>query len=96
MRSIKAQQTAGFTGLKILFSIIICTLIMILYVTGHVYIITLERKVHEIRNHQSELNIQINNLKIEAATLRKVHRIKKIAHEYLGMKIPEGAPKKLF
>ena len=50
MRSIKAQQNAGFAGLKILFSIIICTLIMILYVTGHAYIITLERKVYEIRN----------------------------------------------
>jgi len=96
MRSVKTQQNAGFAGLKILFSIIICTLIMILYVTGHAYIITLERKVYEIRNQQSELNIQINNLKIEAATLSKVRRIKKIAHEYLGMRIPEGAPKKLF
>ena len=96
MRSIKARQNVKFAGLKLLLSIIICTLILIFYLTGHVHIFALENKVHEIRNQHSELNIRINNLKIEAATLRKGRRIKNIAYEYLGMRIPEGAPERLF
>lgn len=96
MRSNKAQRTAKLRSLKLLFSIIICTLILILYVTEHVYIFTLEKKIHEIRNQHSDLNVQINNLKIEAAVLNKGRRITKIAQEYLGMRMPEGAPEKLF
>ena len=96
MHSIRTQRTVKFKGLKLLLSIIICTLILILYVTGTVYIIALENKVNEIRNQHSKLSIQINNLKIEVAALLKGSRIEIIAHEYLGMKMPEGAPEKLF
>ena len=52
--------------------------------------------MNEIRNRTSDLNTEINYLKIEDATLRKGSRIIKIAQECLGMRMHEGVPKKLF
>ena len=69
---------------------------MILYVSEHVYIISLEARVNELRNERAELIAHLTNLKVEFAGLRKGSRIKKIAHECLGMSLPEGAPEKLF
>ncbi len=96
MRSIKTQRSARFTNLKLLLFIIFCTFLLIIYVSGRVYIIILEKKVNEIRKQYSEINMKIDELKIDVAELSKGSRIKKIAQEYLSMKMPEGAPEKLF
>ena len=96
MRLNRTQRTKRLGSLKLYLSIIACTIILILYVSGQVYIFTLERKVNEIRNRTSDLNTEINYLKIEDATLRKGSRIIKIAQECLGMRMHEGVPKKLF
>ena len=40
--------------------------------------------------------VKLDNLRIEAASLRMGSRIKRIAHDSLGMRMPEGAPEKLF
>ena len=69
---------------------------MIFYVSEQVYIISLEARVHELRNERAKLIVHLTNLKVEFARLRKGSRIKKIAHECLGMSLPVGAPEKLF
>ena len=96
MHSIKTQQKIQFKSLNLYFLILICTLILILYVSGQVYIISLEKNVHELRNERLALESHVKDLRIEAAGLRKGSRIIKIAYECLGMSIHEGAPEKLF
>ncbi len=96
MHSIKARRKIQFKSLNLYLLILLCTLILILYVSDQVYIISLEKNVHELRSERLELEKHVTDLRIEAARLRKGSRIKKIAHEYLGMSMPEGAPEKLF
>ena len=96
MRSNKTLQKIQFRSLNLYLAIFLGTLILILYVSEQVYIISLETRVHELRNERSGLDANMRNLKIEFASLRKGSRIKKIAYECLGMSLPEGAPEKLF
>ena len=96
MRSDKTRRKIQFRSLNLCLAIFFGTLILILYVGKQVYIISLEKRVHELINEKSELDDHLKNLKIEFAGLRKGSRIKKIAHECLGMSLPEGAPEKLF
>ena len=96
MRAIKDQWSMKFKGLKFYLAIITVTLILILYMSGQVYIVTLEKNIIEIRKEHAILKTQIDNLTIEVASLLKGSRIIKFAQEYLDMTVPEGAPKKLF
>jgi len=96
MRTSKLQNGTRYGGLRFYLSIVIVTLIFILYQSERVYIYALGEKVQEIRKRNSELMMQINNLKIEVAELRSGTRIKKIAQDYLNMRMPEGAPERLF
>ena len=96
MLAMKNQWSMKFKGLKLYLAIIIVTLILILYTSGQVYIVTIEKNIIEIRKEHTSLKTQIDNLKIEDASLRKGSRIIKFAQEYLDMNVPEGAPKKLF
>lgn len=72
------------------------TILLSLFLTEQVYIISLEKKVIEIKKHKDKLSSEITNLKIETANLRKGSRIKTIAVDNLGLIMPEGAPEKLF
>ena len=96
MRLNKIQRTKKPGSLKLYLSIIACTMILILYVSEQVYIFALERKVNEIRSNISNLNTEIDYLRIEVTALRKGSRIINIAQECLGMSMPEGVPKRLF
>ncbi len=96
MRAMKDQWSMKFKGLKLYLAIIIVTLILILYTSGQVYIVTLEKNIIESRKEHAILKTQIDNLTIEVASLRKGSRIIKFAQVYLDMNVPEGAPKKLF
>ena len=96
MYSNKTRRKIQFRSLNLYLTIFFATLILILYVSGHGYIISLEQSVDELRNERSVRDEQLKNLKIEFAGLRKGSRIKKIAYECLGMSLPEGAPEKLF
>ncbi len=96
MRTKKTQRFIRFRGLKLYIAILLGTLILILYVSKQGYIISLESRVNGLIIERSELDAHLRNLKVEFALLRKGSRIKKIAHQYLGLSLPEGAPERLF
>ena len=76
---------------------ILCLILCLLFYLGiQMSILSLEDQVLRIRNQREMLEMEVKNLEVRAADLRKGSRIKKIAHERLGMEIPEGAPEKLF
>ena len=81
---------------KIFLLIITVTILLLIYVTEQLSIITLEKKVLELRKDRVQLETQLTSLGIEAAQLRRGVRIKMIAQDRLGMTVPEGAPEKLF
>lgn len=83
-------------NLKLFLLIIVCTLMLTVYVSGQVYIISLERSIIATSDEIADINNEIDHLRIEAAELSKGSRIKKIAYENLKMKMPEGTPQQLF
>lgn len=95
-RSTKLRKASGANNLKLLLAILLGTVILILYVSEEVYIISLEKRVNDLREQHEALEPLLDNLRIEAASLRTGSRIKRIAHDSLGMRMPEGAPEKLF
>jgi cell division protein FtsL len=76
--------------------IFVGTILLSLFLTERVYIISLEKKVIDIKKQREKISSEITNLKIDAADLRKGSRIKTIAVDSLGLIMPEGAPEKLF
>ncbi|MFC1541368.1 hypothetical protein ACFL50_02825 [Candidatus Latescibacterota bacterium] len=96
MRSIKNQRITKYKNLKLYLSIVICTLILSLYVSEQVFIISLERSITKINSDISEINNDIDLLSIEVADLRKGSRIKTIAFMNFKMKMPERTPQRLF
>ncbi len=95
-QSSKFWKASGANNLKLLLAIFLGTVILILYVGEEVYIISLEKSVNDLREQHEALEPLLDNLRIEAASLRMGSRIKRIAHDSLGMRMPEGAPEKLF
>ena len=81
---------------KLYLSIVLGTLLLILYVGGKAVILSLEEQVRELKRKHVVVDGQIKLLEIEAINLESAGRIKRIAHEQLGMVIPEGAPETLF
>ena len=96
VRMVKTQRKIKYRWLKLCLAIIAGTLMLILYVSGQGYIISLEKKVYEIKKQRLELDTHIDNLRVEDAELSKGERIRKIAQDCLGMNVPEEVPKKLF
>ena len=90
------KRISGINNGKFYLSVLLITLLLSLYITECVYIISLEKKMIETRREKDKLVSENTNLKIQAAVLRKGGRIKTIASENLGLIIPEGAPEKLF
>ena len=77
-------------------SIVLGTLLLILYVGGKAVILSFEEQVRELKRKHVVVEGQIKLLEIEAVNLKSAGRIKRIAYEQLGMVIPEGAPETLF
>ena len=96
MRSYVVHQPVKYNSFKFLLSIITFIFILILYVSEQVYIVSLEKKVSDLRQKNIWLKSTITNLQIKTADLHKGSRIKKIAFKNLGMTMPEGAPARLF
>ena len=71
-------------------------MMLIVYVSGQMYIISLERNITDISAEVEKVNDDIAHLRIEKAELRKGSRIKTFAFMNLKMKMPEGTPQRLF
>ncbi|MBA7586004.1 Cell division protein FtsL [subsurface metagenome] len=78
---------------SVVFSVII---LLVLYVGLQVASLTLGEQIREIQDTQAVVDIEIKQLEMEVAELRKGSRIKKIAIEELGLVMPEGAPVTLY
>ena len=76
--------------------IILCTVLMILYLSEEAGIVYLERSIYETSTGAETMRQEANRLRIEASNLKKSSRIKRIAVEELGMRMPEGLPQALF
>ena len=96
MRSIRNQRFAKNKNLNLILSIVVCTFILILYVSAQVYIISLERSINKISSDISVISNEIDHLRNEVAELSKGSRIKSIAYVNLKMKMPVGTPQRLF
>lgn len=76
--------------------ILAATLLSVLYVSEDVYILSLGKEIQKIKKDHAVLENENVSLKLKVAELRKGSRIKQIASDNLGMKMPVGAPRKLF
>ena len=81
---------------KLYLSIVLITFLLILYVGGKAVVLSLEEQVRELKHEHEVVYGQIKLLEIEAVNLESSSRIKRIAHEQLGMVMPVGAPETLF
>ncbi len=81
---------------KVFLSAAVVIILMIVYVAIQMYILTLEKRIHETRGACSDALETVEELKIKVAELSKAGRIKQIATEKIGLKIPVGAPDALY
>lgn len=95
MRTVSYNRPGWKTG-KWYRLILVCTVLMFLYVSEQVGIVTLERSIYQTASETETMRQEVNRLRIEAANLKKSSRIKRIAAEELGMTVPEGIPATLF
>lgn len=86
----------GLSRYKMILLILAGTAALILYISEQVYIYSLETTVFELRSERVQCQEEVDRLRIEAAALSTGARIQKIAMKHLGMKLPEGAPDRLF
>jgi cell division protein FtsL len=76
--------------------ILIVTFLMLLYISEQVAIVSLERDIFDTVTAAEDAARDVERLRIEASNLKKSSRIKRIAMEDLGMRVPEGLPEILF
>ena len=81
---------------KFCLSTLIVILCLLSYVGLQMFILSFEEHVRDIQREHAVLDEEIKKYEIERAELRSVSRIKKIAHEQLGLVMPDGAPMSLF
>ena len=91
-----ARPSIRHNRLMFCFLILVATLLAVLYVSEDVYMLSLGKEIQKIKKDRAALEIENISLKLKVAELRKGSRIKKIAHDNLGMYMPVGAPRKLF
>ena len=72
------------------------TMLLFLYVSEQVGIVSLERGIHDMERETETLTAEVEQLRIEASNLKKGSRIKEIATSRLGLVMPEGLPATLF
>ena len=70
--------------------------LMITYVGMQMYIMTLEERIRTVQSRYAEALELMEEREQTNVNLRKGSRIKKIAIEKLGMKLPVGAPGTLY
>jgi len=70
--------------------------LMIAYVGMQMYIMTLEERIRTVQSRYAETLKRLEECDQKVVDLRKGNRIKKIAIEQLGMKMPVGAPGTLY
>jgi len=96
MQRVRPRKVRQSNRLYIYLSVTGVTVFLLFYLSSHVFILSLEESIRELRRQQAEITIDTTNFEIEVAELKKGSRIKKIAREQLGLKMPVGAPEKLF
>jgi len=80
---------------KIYLAAIVVTLLMIGYVAIQMVSLTVEDRIRATRVERREAQEKIDELDLKVAELKNGGRIKEIAGT-LGMKMPVGAPERLF
>jgi len=82
------------------FTIILCAVCLSVFflfcISTHVYVMNTEIAVHELQLERGRIELEVTGVELEVAALRKAGRIQRIAQNELGMKVPDGAPGKLF
>ncbi|MFC1512242.1 hypothetical protein ACFL5H_03500 [Candidatus Latescibacterota bacterium] len=96
MRKSKVNRTAGRPLMNWYGAIIIGTLLMLLFVSEQVCIVSLEQHIFDLTREIDAIESEADHLGIEVSNLRRVSRIQHIATEYLGLQMPEGVPETLF
>ncbi|MCE5250752.1 hypothetical protein LLG96_11090 [bacterium] len=96
MRRMKPVKVRGNRRIRVYLWVFAITVFLLFYLSANLVILTLEKKVWEVRKKNEEVALEISHLEFDVAGLKKGSRIKKIAHEQLGLEMPEGAPEKLF
>lgn len=81
---------------KIYLAVIVVIILMICYVAVQMVALSVENRIRDIRVTHRDAQEQVEELELTVAELRKGSRIKEIAIGTLGMKMPEGAPERLF
>jgi cell division protein FtsL len=76
--------------------ILLGTFLMFVYVSVQVVIVYLEQSIYRTDTETAQLTQDVSRLKINVSDLSKSSRIKRIAMEQLGLKVPEGLPRTLF
>ena len=75
----------------------VCLSVFFLFcISTPVYVMNTEIAVHEIQLERERIELETTGVELEVAALRKSGRIQRIAHDELGMIVPDGAPEKLF
>ena len=91
-----AGNRSGSGRARVYVLIAAVTLLLVLHVGAQVYILSLGADIQKIRKGSGELEGEIRELELRIADLRKGERIKRIAHERLGLEFPVGPPHKLY
>ncbi len=76
--------------------ILLCTFMMFVYVSEQVGIVYLDQSIYQTSTEKDVMKQDVSQLKIEVSNLKKSSRIKRIAMEDLGLKVPVGLPRTLF
>ena len=90
------RQNARSDWLKFYLVAFVAIALMLTYVAMQMYVLSLENRVRDVQDRNREITDKVVKLEMKTAELRRSNRIKKIAREKLGMKMPEGAPETLF
>ncbi len=85
-------------SLRLFMILLICLVVAVAvcYVGMQDYEMRLNERINKLRQDIESSQAKMDALELEIADLRKGSRIRKIAREQLGMKMPDGAPEKLF
>ena len=92
---IHASPSSPFR-LKMIGVVLFVFAVLAAQVALQVFILSAERTLHELRVERSLLEGELKKLEMEVVDMKKAGRIRKIAHEQLGMVYPDGPPEVLY
>jgi hypothetical protein len=90
----KYSEKRGRTGLVLTLTSVF--FVMVLYVAQQMFILSLENRIHDLRQEREKIQEAVTILELKAVPLRNSGRIIRLAQEWIGMETPEGAPNILF